>query len=562
MIISIRIIFTYFLFALTFLTLKKSQAAPDKKNNWPEMVSSFEIFEDSLDLPIDSVKIPDAKFFQDYNGQQLNRNKVYWLMIVIDNAVTRQQNYFIHFNSLLSNVKLYQKDENGNYTEKIGGTLIPEKQRSVGGMLKEKVPFTISRQNKTEFFVRICTQVELVYNLSGMEIVSSEEYSNWVDNTYFIQFFFLGVIVVLLILSLSLYILTQKRLYLFYFFYIFSTTLFFVNHHQISERYLLYNFPKIDLFLSFTLTIGEAIYLWFFYEALKNEAIPEWRGFICKSAIVFTIVCSLICIIVPFDYYSANFINDIYGLFTGGFVVTIFFLLYRKVSKPIKIIITGSLIMVTTGLIAIVLDFSKVVSSNMNLYQAGVLIEVILFSIALNHIYNKERLEKVKVLLVNSQLAVQQVNTDLENHILADKLAMRNRELATKTILIEQKETIIYEAVAYLAQLSEQNTERGQEIQSMIKSLQLHRNNDNWKEFELHFRKINPRFYSELIEECPNLTGNDMKLCAFIKLNLSTKQIASITGKSQNTIDVSRSRLRKKLGLKNGNLTSFITAIG
>ena len=59
-----------------------------------------------------------------------------------------------------------------------------------------------------------------------------------------------------------------------------------------------------------------------------------------------------------------------------------------------------------------------------------------------------------------------------------------------------------------------------------------------------------------------NLTSNDRRLCALIKLNMSTKDISSITYQSTQTIKVARYRLRKKLGVeKNENLTTFLNAI-
>jgi DNA-binding CsgD family transcriptional regulator len=265
---------------------------------------------------------------------------------------------------------------------------------------------------------------------------------------------------------------------------------------------------------------------------------------------------------MPFDYYYAILVNDFYSLLNGVFIITIFIILYRRVSKVIKIIIAGTFIMVICGLIAIVLDFSKVTSSHVVLYQLGVFIELILFSVAVIHIYNKERLDNVEVQLAKCRLEVNQVKKELENRDLTETLAMRNRDLVSKEIIISKEKAIIDEAAKDLLTLKGKGIENNQSIKRIIKRLQVNGNNDNWKEFELNFRKIHPRFYSMLIKEYPNLTRNDIKLCAFIKLNLSTKQIAEINGKSQNTIDVARCRLRKKLRLQNGNLTSFIASIG
>ncbi|MBT3384991.1 MAG: hypothetical protein HN778_20380 [Prolixibacteraceae bacterium] len=188
-----KFIFIFFLFILIQINPEKSQAAFNEQIKWQSQISSFKIFKDSLDLPFDSIKVLNPEYFKNYDGNQLKRNKIYWLRLVIDNSVNQKQNNYIHFNSYLSNVKLYQKNGNNNYSEKIGGTLVPEKNRTVGGILKEKVPFTLSEGNNTELFIRVCTQMELVYDLTGTEIISFDDYHQLVDRTYLIQFFFSGL---------------------------------------------------------------------------------------------------------------------------------------------------------------------------------------------------------------------------------------------------------------------------------------------------------------------------------------------------------------------------------
>jgi len=71
-----------------------------------------------------------------------------------------------------------------------------------------------------------------------------------------------------------------------------------------------------------------------------------------------------------------------------------------------------------------------------------------------------------------------------------------------------------------------------------------------WTEFEYHFEQIHHSFYENLVNQFPDLSQNELKLCAYIRLNLVTKDIASITRQSVRSIEVARTRLRDKLGLK------------
>ena len=85
---------------------------------------------------------------------------------------------------------------------------------------------------------------------------------------------------------------------------------------------------------------------------------------------------------------------------------------------------------------------------------------------------------------------------------------------------------------------------------------------DSWKEFEVRFQQVHTDFYKKLTNKYPYLTSNDLKLCAFLRLNMSTKEISAITFQSYNTLSTARYRLRKKLGLDDhANLVSFLSQI-
>jgi DNA-binding CsgD family transcriptional regulator len=84
---------------------------------------------------------------------------------------------------------------------------------------------------------------------------------------------------------------------------------------------------------------------------------------------------------------------------------------------------------------------------------------------------------------------------------------------------------------------------------------------NSWNEFEHHFLKVHPNFYHSLQEKFPLLTANEKKICAFLKLNLKTKEISSITGQSVKSIEVARTRLRSKFNLATEeNLNAFISS--
>jgi DNA-binding CsgD family transcriptional regulator len=100
-------------------------------------------------------------------------------------------------------------------------------------------------------------------------------------------------------------------------------------------------------------------------------------------------------------------------------------------------------------------------------------------------------------------------------------------------------------------------------LQYMINDMNYSNNNNNWKEFETIFIESNPGYLEKLHSKYPNLTSNEIKLCVFLYLNMRTKDISSITQQSIKSVNVARTRLRKKLHLENtnANLSSFLQQI-
>lgn len=85
-------------------------------------------------------------------------------------------------------------------------------------------------------------------------------------------------------------------------------------------------------------------------------------------------------------------------------------------------------------------------------------------------------------------------------------------------------------------------------------------NEQIWDELEHHFEQINESFYKNITLQFPSLTPNERKLCAYLRLNLSTKDISAITSQSLRSIEIARTRLREKLNLKGSDedLHSFL----
>ena len=85
---------------------------------------------------------------------------------------------------------------------------------------------------------------------------------------------------------------------------------------------------------------------------------------------------------------------------------------------------------------------------------------------------------------------------------------------------------------------------------------------DDWNVFEIHFEKAHEDFLQKMVNLYPHLSHSDLRLCAYLRMNLTSKEIAPLLRISYRGVENHRYRLRKKLRLKKEvNLTDFILSV-
>ncbi|MBT1705992.1 ligand-binding sensor domain-containing protein [Chryseosolibacter indicus] len=150
----------------------------------------------------------------------------------------------------------------------------------------------------------------------------------------------------------------------------------------------------------------------------------------------------------------------------------------------------------------------------------------------------------------------------LRNEKLQSEVDHMNRELASSTIHLINKNELLNTVKRNLEDLiKKKDFEKPQDdLQKIIHNIDQNLSSDNdWKQFELHFNNVHGNFTNRLLEKYPKLTPQEVKLSAYLRLNLNTKEIAHLLNISVRGVEISRYRLRKKLLLdRNENLTDFM----
>lgn len=178
-------------------------------------------------------------------------------------------------------------------------------------------------------------------------------------------------------------------------------------------------------------------------------------------------------------------------------------------------------------------------------------------------LYSLQRSKSTRLKLSAEKNKLKRITLEQEKNILEEELEFKNKELATNVMYMVKKNELITQISEKLIKFKIAFKKENQGIiEEIIKELQSTTEEDIWTEFEIRFQQVHNDFYEKLNEKIPNLSANEKKLCAFLRLNMSTKEISAITYQSINSITVARSRLRKKLELESDeSLISFLESM-
>ncbi|WP_224995639.1 triple tyrosine motif-containing protein [Cesiribacter sp. SM1] len=182
-------------------------------------------------------------------------------------------------------------------------------------------------------------------------------------------------------------------------------------------------------------------------------------------------------------------------------------------------------------------------------------------------IRQKEELIEKNDAVYKSQKALSEADLKfmhLKEKQLQDQIEYRNKQITTHTLNIIQKNEMMQELRNQLEKsIKASNGTPQNELRKMLKLIdESYRLDKDWEDFKLYFEQIHTGFYAKLKINYPDLTNQELRHCALIRLNLSNAECASLLGISPASIKVTRTRLRKKLGLENHqSLTDLVMGI-
>ncbi len=151
----------------------------------------------------------------------------------------------------------------------------------------------------------------------------------------------------------------------------------------------------------------------------------------------------------------------------------------------------------------------------------------------------------------------------MENRVLQEQVKSQIDELSRVTKSMLHKNKLMGKLDAEISKLVLNRTIPTSELRGLKHIVEKNKNPDEeWKVFEMSFNKTHDNYLVKLSTQFPGLTTSDLKLAAYIRMNISSKEIAGLMNISSKSIEMARYRLRKKLNLSHEqNLTEFLMGL-
>jgi len=225
-------------------------------------------------------------------------------------------------------------------------------------------------------------------------------------------------------------------------------------------------------------------------------------------------------------------------------------LLIKKRTQKTLIII-GALMLMSSVLLFFLLRLkSQTLKQNRILYEKDKKLSILELEIR----------EKEKLHLQDKVFAEQQLNR-LQKEKYNAEIQLKNRELVSSTLQLVNKNEVLTEIKNKIKHYDSEIPENA--FRDLIHLVNQNTDFDqNWKRFRVEFEKLNPGFFDRIRHKYPDFSEQFIRLSAFLRIDLSTKEIAQLMNVSMAAVNKNRQRLRKKLKLEvEGDLSAFMKSL-
>lgn len=534
------------------------------------------ILNDSSLVFSDSSKLSDFGHISDY-----------WCKFTVENPSPYTQKYYVFVYPMLDFTMYYYNAEQGKWVSERGGLASPYLSRKQGVL-----PCIFQAKQKNTVYLKIKVAGLAKYNFPISAHVQLEKAAHYEENEQIILIAWLvtiGIMLMFFLYNLYIYFIFKDKTYLYYLLIVFGGILYITVFNKFLNLYFstrIFNIemkPNGNIYYyelnSFTCDVAIVLILSGFIQLTRHylqtfELLPKWdKTLVYINGIFASLVLSSSLSTISGFFYASNYVVRVENMSIACIVLLLFcvgIVSYRKQFKSAKyFLLANSIPLAAIIFIAVYLAIFRF-SSKMIMFlpNLAILAQTLTFAVALVARINllKEEL-KVRQLEAqnlkneNEQMQLRAKLIELENENinaeialqkehsekLQEKLDFNQRELASITLHIYQKNEILLDLQKKIESLPQTpvHTTSLKLIKNTIQN-NLYLEAD-WDKFRLYFEQVHPNFFKDLLEKHPTLTAYEVRLCAYLHLKLSTKEIASLLNINPASVLTAKTRLNKKM---------------
>ncbi|MCX6320037.1 MAG: hypothetical protein NTW29_22350 [Bacteroidetes bacterium] len=525
--------------------------------------------------------------FRDTNRLSFHSTGIYWIRLHIDNPSGYGGNYTLYTQPFLDNtVYCFNKDEN-RWIETRTGALVHPKARLFG-----LAACTIEGGKRNAIYIRVnisrlgtfSNTVKARFGIEKEAITQKNEQQSW-------AFCLTTILLVLLFLLYNaiVYLNTKDRAYLYYLLIQIGGILYIAGNFRVFNYLISWqninpwispsgniHYYHLNLYIErLGMVLAISSYVQFTRSYLQTRlhlpGLDKLMRYLLYGWILFELIHNTVSFskLAYLDIYTSLYSNltmvtQLLLIITAavlsvsrGVYTAKYFLWTNLTSILLLIILAGYYMFIQNGVRIVWLPCVAIIS------------QAVLFSMALvarlrmirnDFDYTQKEAEQLKndiELLQEQHMQLtdehQQISAAIakeksRNESLEDKLAANNRQLASATLYIVQKNELLVQLKNHIQKLGRQIPNKSKDLLNIESNL-LHNQflENDWEKFKLHFEEVHPRFFEELKAKYPNITSYETRLCAYLHMNLSTKEIAGLLSIDPASVRRAKTRLNRKM---------------
>lgn len=159
--------------------------------------------------------------------------------------------------------------------------------------------------------------------------------------------------------------------------------------------------------------------------------------------------------------------------------------------------------------------------------------------------------EYERSLRLEEELRSAEAVSALRQQQVEEELGLRGRELSSITVQIQQKNEVMVGLKSQLEKIVQKESGLQDDLKLLYKSVRKDLNlSADWEKFKVHFEQVHPDFFTRLNESYPDISLSDLRICAYLRMNMDNASIAHVLNVSTDSLRVRRHRLRKRMGFQ------------